>query len=94
MDAALAKTADRARQELVKLDANEVWVPERCRARHKPAGQMWRSDLQLDGHGEWKPCVCEGQMRVGSPGAPGGSTPLTDRELVARREEKQKKRGG
>jgi hypothetical protein len=64
MDAALAKRADRAWQELVKLDENEVWVPERCRARHKPAGQMWRSDMQLDGHGEWKPYVCEGQMRV------------------------------
>jgi len=49
MDAALAKRADRARQQLVNLDENEVWVPERCRARHKPAGQICRSDLQLTG---------------------------------------------
>ena len=87
MNAPLARRAERAQRGLDRM--GEKWVPDRCDARHRSDGFMFRTGDQPEG-GEWIPCrVCEGQIRVWSPGALGGTSPLSDRQLVERWEEKK-----
>ncbi len=88
MNAPLARRAKQAQQGLEKM--GEKWVADTCDAKHGPDGRMFRRGDQPEG-GEWIPCsVCEGQIRVWSPGAPGGTSPLSDRQLVELWEEKKK----
>ena len=93
MDVVLARRADQAAQKLPGLGGGD-WVPELCPAgKHNATGQAWHIGASLPGGGEWEVCgYCGGQLRVWSPGAPGGSCPLSDAELVARWEELLKKK--